>query len=172
VDFRHCQLGICAAAILAGCGGTEWAVATPPLAPRTPSAMDVRADSKLSNEKLASERATSKCSGQSGTIDGSFSASGKARGPFPGRFAIRGAVKATLQTLRFRERFRITSGSRIISGEATIPSSPSGSPSFACSRSSTLSFVVPILSYRAKRPHATGRASATLAYGTFEQTFY
>lgn len=151
--------------MLGGCSGAR--IGAPPIVPNALA----RPNSELSGETFSSARATSHCStGSKYSISGTFSASGKARGPFPGTFIARGQVNVSITMLSFSEHFRIRSGSQVIAGFASAPAS-SGSPTFACSKSSKLSFAVEQLLYRVKGAHAHGGAAADLSGRSFNEGF-
>lgn len=167
-------LGLCAAVgPLAGCGRAQQPITAPnavwPSSARPATAE--RPNATLSGEKFSADGASSTCSSKSSfSIAGTFHASGKARGPYPGKFTAHAKIKVTLTTLSFREEFQIRSGSQLISGVASIPSS-FGSPTFACSKSGQLGFAVDDLRYRAKRLHAHGSGGASLYSGRFDESF-
>jgi len=153
-----------AAAMLSGCGGQR------DMQQPLPNAL-TRLNSELSNETFSSAHATSRCSSDSTySISGTFSASGKARDPFPGTFTAHGQVNVSITMLSFSEHFRIRSGSQVIAGFASASAS-TGSPTFACSKSSKLSFAVEQLLYRVKGSHARGGAAADLSGRSFNEGF-
>jgi len=166
LDFTRYALSVSvSAAMLCGCSGAT--IGRPSVVPNALA----RPNSELSGETFSSARATSHCSsGSRYSISGTFSASGKARGPLPGRFIAHGQVNVSITMLKFSEHFQIRSGSQVIAGFASAPAS-SGSPTFACSRSSKLSFAVEQLLYRVKGSHARGGAAADLSGRSFNEGF-
>ena len=166
-----CRASLFATGVLiAGCGGPNPHINAPGSTSSIPSSLEA-AHTRLSGEKFASSRATSKCSGD--PLTGTFRASGKARGPLPGTFTAHGniVVSSSGAEIAYNERFKIQSNSTTISGSARIINGSSGSPVVGCSKNGKLSFDMPILQYRVKGSQQPGAGWSNFSGGVFTEAF-
>src|SRR5579871_4457072 len=117
--FSRYALCICAAAaLLAGCGGSQAQGAA-----WTPSQQNVTgvlandSNSELHGETFSASGGTFSCAKHADYSISHFATSGNASGPLPGSFSASGSWRLSSGTWSFQEKFEILSGSQTISGK-------------------------------------------------------
>jgi len=155
--FSRYALCICAAAaLLAGCGGSQAQGAA-----WTPSQQNVTgvlandSNSELHGETFSASGGTFSCAKHADYSISHFATSGNASGPLPGSFSASGSWRLSSGTWSFQEKFEILSGSQTISGKIDKDGTgPGGScDSFGGN-----------LPYRTQNPKSKGHVAINILY--------